>query len=155
MRTFLSNQPRLETINNDDGQVLTITSAEVDENVGMVNLKMTLSPAPGANEMVSVSYQTVDGTAIGSINGINTDYTSIEETTVEFGEDEKSKPIQISIEDDTFHELQEAFTVVVSTTESNITTHADGVGTVTINDNDTTLPALGFIALSGNIIEGD
>ena len=142
------------TINNDDGQVLTITSAEVDENVGMVNLKMTLSPAPGANEMVSVSYQTVDGTAIGSINGSNADYASITTTTVKFGEGEKSKPIQISISDDTLNELQEKFTVVVTTIASGITTHADGVGTVTINDNDTTLPALGFIALSGNIIEG-
>ena len=142
------------TINNDDGQVLTITSAEVNENVGMVNLKMTLSPAPSTDESVLVSYQTVDGTAIGSINGSNADYTSVTTTTVEFGEDEKSKPIQISIEDDTFHELQEAFTVVVSTTESNITMHADGVGTVTINDNDNTPPALDFLALSGKIIEG-
>ena len=136
------------------GQVLTITSAEVDENVGMVNLKITLSPAPGADEMVSVSYQTVDRTAIGSIDGSNADYTSVTTTTLEFGEGEKSKPIQISISDDTLNELQEKFTVVVTTITSGITTHADGVGTVTINDNDTTLPALGFIALSGVITEG-
>ena len=142
------------TINNDDGQVLTITSAEVNENVGTVDLKITLSPAPSSGETVAVSYQTVDGTAIGSIDGSNADYTTIVATTVQFGEDEKSKPIQINIEDDTFYEVQEAFTVVVSTTTSDITTHANGVGTVTINDDDSTPPALDFVALSGNIVEG-
>ena len=154
MHPFLKKPTAIGTINNDDGQVLTITSAEVNENIGTANLKITLSPAPKTGETVAVSYLTMDGTASGSVDGTNVDFTSITTTTVEFGTDEKSKPIQISISDDTLNELQEMFTVVVTTTSTDITIHADGVGTVTINDNDTTLPALGFATLSGDILEG-
>ena len=82
-------------INNDDEQVLTITSIEVNENVGTANLEIALSPAPKAGETVEVSYQTIDGTAAGSADGTNADFTLVAATPIVFGEGEKSNQFKL------------------------------------------------------------
>ena len=151
----VANNTAIGTISNDDGRVLAINSMVVNEDVGTVNLKISLSPALEIGDTaIDVTYSTSDGTAVGSTDGNNADYTSISATTIEFSEEEKSKQVEVTISDDTLNEMQEMFSVVVSTTTGGITTYASGVGTLTINDNDSTLPALGFMAISGEISEG-
>ena len=55
---------------------------------------------------------------IGSADGSDADYTIISSTNDLFSEGEKSKTIPIDITDDTYNELQEKFTVSISTTTS-------------------------------------
>ena len=118
--------------------------------VGTVDLTIKLSAAPGAGESVTVNYSTSDGTAVGSSDGAGADFTSMTSTPIVFDSGETSKSISISITDDTINEVAETFTIVPMTSTTGITTHA---GTVTINDNDTTLPKLDLAALSGPISE--
>ena len=126
------------TVENDDGRVLAISSATVAEDAGSVDLNITLSPAPGTSESVVVSYSTTDGTATGSADGRGADFTSESSTTVTFsGTDDNIKPISIDISNDSLVELEESFTVVVSTTSSLVnTTYAGGIGTVSITDDE-------------------
>ena len=83
------------TIKNDDGQVLAVSSIEVNEDAETANLRITLSPAPGLGETVEVSYQTADGSAVGSADGSNADYGSVTTSSDQFEVGENSKTIQI------------------------------------------------------------
>ena len=134
------------TIQNDDGRALAVSSTSVDENVESrkVTLKISLSPAPGTGETITVSYRTQDGTATGSSDGTNADYTSKASTDLDFLAGQSSKDIEIYITNDMMDEAdEEMFTVVASTTYSGVTAYAGGVGTVTIEDDDLpTLPTL-------------
>ena len=140
------------TINNDDGQVLSVSSATVDEDAGTADLTISLSPAPRTGETVSVKYSTSNGTAVGSSNGTSADFTSIPTTTVVFLAGETSKSVSINITNDNTYERTEIFYLTVSTSTNNVSTHAGGIGTVIINDN--LLPTVSLIDLSGNISEG-
>ena len=149
-----SNAKAEGKILNDDGQVLTITSTTVDEGIGLANLVITLSPAPKSSEMVTVTYSTNDGTAISSSDGTGADFRVISPTDIVFNKDKNSETIQIEITDDVLNESPESFTVVVSTTESGVTTPAGNIGTVTINDNDSTQLELTIATLNAPITEG-
>ena len=53
-------------LNDDEGQVLAVSSAEVNESAGTVDLVISVSPAPTGADTVVVSYETADGSATGS-----------------------------------------------------------------------------------------
>ena len=120
----------------------------------MANLVITLSPAPKSSETVTVTYSTNDGTAVSSSDGTGADFRVISPTDIVFNKDKNSETIQIEITDDVLNESPESFTVVVSTTESGVTTPAGNVGTVTINDNDSTQLELTIETLNAPITEG-
>ena len=141
------------TIENDDGKVLAITSATVGEDAGTASITISYSPAPSSGETVTISYETSDGTAIGSIDGSNADYTTITATDIVFDEDKNQETIQVHITDDSLYELTEEFTITASTTEPGVTALNGGVGTITINDSGNALPTLDLVKLTGNIVE--
>ena len=135
------------TILSDDGPTLSIESKTVDESVETVTLKVRLA-SPGGTP-ISIPWNTVGGTAQETV-----DYTATS-GTLEFDgtKADKEKEITITIINDTLNEQTEEFTVTATTTESRVTALNGGVGTITINDNDSTLPTLELVELTGNIVE--
>ena len=150
----VADDTAIGTISNDDGTVLAVSSKTVNEDVGTINLVISLSPpVESGGTAVDVRYFTRDGTAEGSVRAGEGDF-QITNGLLSFDEDERSKVISIDIPDDLIAESAESFTVEVTTTASGISSYQSGVGTVTINDNDTILPVLNLIPLAGFYAEG-
>ena len=150
----VADDTAIGTISNDDGTVLAVSSKTVNEDVGTINLVISLSPpVESGGTAVDVRYFTRDGTAEGSNRLGEGDYR-ITTGSVSFTEDQRSKTISIDIPDDEIAESAESFTLEASTTTSGITSYQSGVGTVTINDNDTVFPVLNLTPLAGFYAEG-
>ena len=130
------------TILSEDDPILAVTSKSVNERDTSVTLMIAVSPAPTGSDTVVVSYETVDGTATGSTDGMNADYTTISSTNVTFDVNKSSEEVTIQITDDEEVEVDESFTLRATTTASGFNSPYDtGTGTITINDNDV-LPTL-------------
>ena len=87
--------------------------------------------------------------AEGSADGSNADYTKVSATSDLFAEGEKFKN-----NFNRYHQLIPLMNFKKSSQfqyqrlPPGVSIYADGVGTILINDNDSTLPVLGFVALS-------
>ena len=114
------------TIKDNDGQSLSFTQPQVNENVG--NATVTVTRANGS-ATASVNYTTVDGTAKAG-----SDYQALS-ATLTFAKGETSKNILIPIKDDTIQETDEAFTLMFSNAVG-LVLPSNPVATVTIFGND-------------------
>ncbi|MBG1244820.1 Calx-beta domain-containing protein, partial [Nostoc sp. NZL] len=114
------------TIQDNDGQSLSFTQPQVNENVGNATIKVTRANGSGA---ASVNYTTVDGTAKAG-----SDYQAIS-GTLTFAIGETSKNILIAIKDDTIQEADEAFTLKFSNAVGMVLP-SNPAATITIFGND-------------------
>jgi len=96
----------------------------VSEEDGTVEL--TITRTVGTDGVVTVSYQTISGTAIG-----NEDYISDSEI-VKFEDGEATKTITITLINDTVFESTESFTVLLSNTGGGATLGAEDTATITL-----------------------
>ena len=110
------------------GKQVSINSIAVDEDAGTAQLTLSLSQS--STTAISVDYATANGTATAG-----SDYTS-RSATITFAAGQTSKQATITITDDNTEENTEDFTVNLSNPTGGATI-SQGVGTVTINDNDT------------------
>ncbi len=119
------------TINDNDassgGETISINSLAVWESAGSAVLTISLSDA--AEAIVTVDYATANGSATAG-----SDYTA-RSATVTFQPGQTSKTATITINDDSVAEPVENFTVVLSNPTGEATL-SQPIGTVTINDND-------------------
>ena len=86
---------------------LSIGDASADEDAGSALFTVTLSAA--SDEVVTVAYETSDGTATAG-----DDYTSTRETLT-FAAQTRSQTISVPVVNDTDDEEDETFTVTLST----------------------------------------
>ncbi len=127
----------LGTITDDDGTTTTkdmlpkllIADASVEEG-GTAQLAVTLDKE--SSEAVTVSYRTVDGTAVAGL-----DYTATE-GILSFKPRQRTQVIRVKTLEDTLNEPDEAFTVELSSPSG--ATLGDGTATATIRD-DAEVPA--------------
>ena len=119
------------SITNDDNPQFTMSDVVITEGTGGVrNAVMTVSLSRPAVSAVSVNFATAPGTALAG-----SDFTSVT-GTLNFGVGVRSQTITVPITTDNVDEADETFTIVLSnaTGASRI---EDGVGQVTIRDDDT------------------
>lgn len=114
-----------------DTPTLTIADATVAEDVGTVNVPVTLSPT--ASGTVTVQYTTVDGSAIAP-----GDYIAAS-GLLTFTAGESSKNISITIVNNSDVEFTESFTIELSSPTGGAVI-GDGTGIVTITDDDSETP---------------
>jgi hypothetical protein len=104
------------------------TNVIVDETAGTILVPVTRFN--GSAGTANVDYGTVNGTAIAG-----SDYTAVA-GTLTFGPGETLHMIAIPILNDTLHELQESFHVVIANPTGGATIGPSSTGLVTINDDD-------------------
>jgi hypothetical protein len=109
-------------------QVAIRDASTPEGNRGTTSLLIAVSLNSATNQVVTVSFQTADGTAVAG-----TDYVAAS-GTVTFQPGETSKTIAISIKGDRKREANETFTVHLSNAIG--ATISDGVGTATILNDD-------------------
>ena len=115
------------TIDDDDGEPeLRIAGAAVSEGEPV---QFVVSLVPASGKVVTVSYETADGTAEAG-----EDYTAVSATTVTFTAGETAKTVSVATVKDTRNEDQEAFTVTLSA-QTNATL-GTSIATGTIDDDD-------------------
>ena len=141
MGTTLADSTGLGTITADPMPGLSIGDAEPVAEGGAAVFTVTLVPA--SNHVVTVSYSTVDGTAVA-----DADFTSTS-GTLTFNPNQTTKTIRVPILRDTVHEPSETFTVELD--DPTGTTLADSTGLGTIAADAT--PGLS-IADAVNVAEG-
>ena len=116
--TDLGDAVATGTITNDDSDFTILIddtkfTANISEGGGRISIPVSLNKM--ASDTITVSYTTVDGTAIGSGDNVSDpDFTSKTDQTLEFKTGEMAKNIEIEITDDNLNELEEKFTVVLS-----------------------------------------
>jgi hypothetical protein len=119
------------TITNDDGApAVTINDVTVAEPAaaGTSNAAFTVSLSNASSTLVTVDYQTADGTAVAP-----GDYTAVAATTLAFAPGETSKPVNVTVNADALTEGAETFSVNLSNPTGGATL-ADATGTGTITD---------------------
>ena len=141
MGTTLADSTGLGTITADPMPGLSIGDAEPVAEGGAAVFTVTLVPA--SNNVVTVTYSTVDGTAVA-----DADFTPTS-GTLTFNPNQTTKTIRVPILRDTVHEPSETFTVELD--DSTGTTLADSTGLGTIAADAT--PGLS-IADAVNVAEG-
>ena len=141
MGTTLADSTGLGTITADPMPGLSIGDAEPVAEGGAAVFTVTLVPA--SNHVVTVTYSTVDGTAVA-----DADFTPIS-GTLTFNPNQTTKTIRVPILRDTVHEPSETFTVELD--DPTGTTLADSTGLGTIAADAT--PGLS-IADAVNVAEG-
>ena len=141
MGTTLADSTGLGTITADPMPGLSIGDAEPVAEGGAAVFTVTLVPA--SNHVVTVTYSTVDGTAVA-----DADYTPTS-GTLTFNPNQTTKTIRVPILRDTVHEPSETFTVELD--DPTGTTLADSTGLGTIAADAT--PGLS-IADAVNVAEG-
>lgn len=130
------------TIYNDDG--VSITDISVVEGPTRT-IAVTVSLSGAAATPITVNYQTRDGTATAGL-----DYTATS-GSLTFAAGETSKTINVGIIDDTIFEGNETFQILL-TAGANATI-VDGIGTVTIT-NDDTRPPPSLAIVDASVTEG-
>ncbi len=141
MGTTLADSTGLGTITADPMPGLTIDDAAPVAEGGAAVFPVTLVPA--SNHVVTVTYSTVDGTAVA-----DADFTPTS-GTLTFNPNQTTKTIRVPILRDTVHEPSETFTVELD--DPTGTTLADSTGLGTIAADAT--PGLS-IADAVNVAEG-
>ena len=141
MGTTLADSTGLGTITADPMPGLSIGDAEPVAEGGAAVFTVTLRPA--TNHVVSVTYTTMDGTAVA-----DADFTPTS-GTLTFNPNQTTKTIRVPILRDTVHEPSETFTVELD--DPTGTTLADSTGLGTIAADAT--PGLS-IADAVNVAEG-
>ena len=136
MATTTGNEPvaisrditRINVVNDDPPPVISISNDTVSEDGGTANLTISISEPSGVDTMVW--YKTVDATAESPA-----DYTgATAKATIPAGE--TSAEIAVAIVDDPNQEPDETFTVMLYNAMNALISATNGVGTVTIEDND-------------------
>jgi len=139
--------PNITTISiiNDDVPLVQFASNTytINEDAGPVIVEVTLSTS--SVNTVTLDYATVFGTATSS------DFTSSNGTLI-FSPGDTSKTISIPITNDAIVEADETFDVVLSN-PTNATLGTPDTTTVTINNDDVTLPTVTFSASSYSVNE--
>ena len=141
----LEDDTGMGTILDDDRvenlPTLAIADAPPVPEGGTAGFVATLSPA--SEQVVSVSYRTLDGTAVAGL-----DYTAAE-GTLSFEPGETTRTVAVTTLTDELVEGPERFTVELSDSVAAVVTDASGVGTITETAeriaavNRTVLPELG------------
>ncbi len=91
------------TVNDDDPAVLSVTGFDVDEDAGTANFTVALTNP--VQEEISVTFQTVDNTAL---NGVGLDYTEVLPFTMYFGDThDQSQTVTVTINNDSYLEPTE------------------------------------------------
>ncbi|MEO8351817.1 MAG: Calx-beta domain-containing protein, partial [Chthoniobacteraceae bacterium] len=119
------------TIADDDPEP-TISIADavlVEGNSGTANMVFTVSLSGASAKPISVTASTLAGTALSGV-----DFTQIDGRVINFAAGDTSKTFSVSIVGDTFDELDETFSVELSSATN--ATIADGTAVGTIIDND-------------------
>lgn len=129
----VSGSPATITITDDDAASISIGDASVDENLGTVNVPVTLTGA--VQGAFDVDYATADGTA--TIAG--GDYNNAAGTLTFTGTANQSQNIVLTVLNDAVIEPDETFTVQLSGITNGLVTLADGTGEVTILNDDSCL----------------
>ena len=115
------------TIDDDDGEPgLRIAGAAVSEGEPA---QFVVSLVPASGKLVTVSYETSDGTAKAG-----EDYTAVSAATLTFTAGETAKTVSVATAEDTRNEDQEEFTVTLS--EQTNATLGTSIATGTIDDDD-------------------
>ena len=135
------------TIENDDPRTIAINSVDIAEDGGSAELIVTISPAPDTTSgPIEVTY-TLSTTSAGE-----DDYTHTP-APLNFQVGEEQKTITIAIDEDPLNEGNETITVQLANAVS-IDLFDGGAGTITILDNDNTLPTIGFVMAAQPVQEG-
>jgi glucose/arabinose dehydrogenase len=111
---------------------LATSNVIVNENAGTISV--TVNRDQGTNGIVTVDYETFDGTASSA-----SDY-SRRQGTLTFANGQASAVIQIPITNDTNKESTETFSVAIDNVRGGATLLAPRTATVSILDNDSLLP---------------
>ena len=122
MGTTLADSTGLGTITADPLPGLSIGNAEPVAEGGAAVFTVTLVPA--SNHVVTVTYSTVDGTAVA-----DADFTPTS-GTLTFNPNQTTKTIRVPILRDTVHEPSETFTVELSNPGGSTLADPIGVGTI-------------------------
>ena len=133
------------TIENDDAQIITINSTSIAEAGGRAELEVTISPA--STSPVNIEFSTSTDSASSS------DYRLVTQSPLRFSANENKKSIFIDITNDTLNEADETITVTLTNTRG-ISPYQGGTGTITIEDDDTTLPTIELALSSQSVQEG-
>ena len=133
------------TITDDDGAPSLSVAAASGPEGGLVNFTVRLSPASG--QAVTVAYATAPGTATSSPDGVGADFTATA-GTLTFASGETSRPVPVLITDDSVHDPNETFTLMLSNPLGATLTATDATATGTILD-DEALPSVSVADTSG------
>jgi hypothetical protein len=119
------------TITNDDAPPgLSINDiSTVEGNSGTTDYVFTVSLASASGLSVSVTVQTVDGTATAG-----SDYGAVAATLLTFAPGETSKQFTVTVNGDNSDELTETFNVVLSSPVNATIGDNTGIGTITNDD---------------------
>ncbi len=117
------------TIVDDDTPSLSINDATVTEgDGGSVDATFTVTLSPASGQVVTVGYQTANGTA-----SAGTDFTAAS-GTLTFGIGVTSQTVTVPVLGDTLDEANESFFVNLSNPTNAAIGDAQGIGTITDND---------------------
>lgn len=134
----ITDTTAIGTIRNDDSRTLSIGNATVTEgNTGTTIATLIISMTQAAGAPVIVNYSTQNGTATTA----DSDYVANSSGSVTFAAGETSKNVTFSVNGDYKVEPNETFDVNIST-PSGVTIN-DGIGTITITDDDNRTLTLG------------
>jgi plastocyanin len=123
-------------------------SRQVNEGAGSVRL--TVQRAGGDDGAVSVDYATSDGSAQAG-----SDYTPTSGTLTWIDGDDDPKTFDIPILDDTDDEGNETINVALSSPTGGAGLGSPSTATVTIRDDDDSVPSPGNLGFSASSFEGD
>jgi hypothetical protein len=141
----ISDNLGLGTITNDDAQP-TITIDDVTLSEGSkTSFGFTVSLSNASYQTITVNYATADGTATIADN----DYTSAS-NTITFNPDETSKPLAITVNNDTKYEANEDFYVNLSAPTNATISDNLGLGTITNDDAQPTISINDMTLSEGN-----
>ncbi len=121
-------------LNDDDAPAITIDDVSVTEgNAGTVLATFTVSLTNASKQVVTVDYETADGTA----SAANGDYAAVSPPqTVTFNPgDPLSQSVSITVNGDMITEVDETFLVNLSNSDNATIADLQGIGTI-LNDDD-------------------
>ena len=125
----ISSATATATITDDDAPPsVSIQNVTVAENAGTASINVTLSAA--SSKTVTVDYASSAGTACHCTS----DFNAISSTTLTFTPGQTSKTVSATINDDSLDEIDEGFTITLSSPSN--ATLGTATGSVTITDND-------------------
>jgi ribosomal protein L35AE/L33A len=127
----VSDAQGLGTVTDDDASpTISISDATVTEgNSGNTSATFTATLSTASGQVVTVSAQTADGTAVAGA-----DYTATGPSTITFAAGSTSQTITIPVLGDASDEVDETFAVNLTSATNAGITDAQGVGTITDDD---------------------
>jgi uncharacterized repeat protein (TIGR01451 family) len=135
--TIVNDDP-LPSINIQDASVL-------EGNTGTTNALFSVSLSAASGRTVSVTYATLDGTAVAP-----GDYLAQGATTLTFGAGETNKTIAVPVNGDTVYEPDESFQVVLSNPVNATLARSTATGTIVNDDPAPSLSIQGVSVAEGN-----